>query len=531
MAFIRASTACFLLAILAASRTSGFPQTPSSTTSRHFFRGKQVPSLGGDPLEEELHRLRGQGQPSVESQTAAFNGAAEAERARVATQKSLYEGFGLPLEEQLERAGEKNARFVTEPEHSADEEEAGREEESSADESSSEEDDDDNEDYRNSEDEDSGSLPSTSVPFVTSGPSQRAHQHSRASDKGNNYNGQQQAIQNGAPQSENAGDETGERLFRMMVDLAEHPTQWQKVHQELQQLDKELVTSHQLTITANASSNAPETREKAEPARHPNRRHPNLRLIPHIPDSLLLENEMDRARDRYATTTTTSTTTTTTTAKPTTTEPITITTKTTRTPSFDNGSEQGHHGPKHWPQFVYHRVTSSPFSDHGTSSSHGHHSNAFVAVSDVTPPKLRGKLTKEAEPQVALHSLLEMVDEESRVKARPPLHRLSSAGAPASPSSLDDPESVVPADAFIDEEELEIERLLKSPPLEGAWDHQRNKDWVREKLTLLERLHSHLKQKWQIDDSVKIPEQATPPKNHPQSAHSLHHPQSPVRRQ
>jgi hypothetical protein len=29
------------------------------------------------------------------------------------------------------------------------------------------------------------------------------------------------------------GAKSGERLFKMMVDLAEHPAQWQKVHQEL----------------------------------------------------------------------------------------------------------------------------------------------------------------------------------------------------------------------------------------------------------------------------------------------------------
>lgn len=35
------------------------------------------------------------------------------------------------------------------------------------------------------------------------------------------------------PDDDAEGAKSGERLFKMMVDLAEHPAQWQKVHQEL----------------------------------------------------------------------------------------------------------------------------------------------------------------------------------------------------------------------------------------------------------------------------------------------------------
>ncbi|XP_059475809.1 uncharacterized protein LOC132196890 isoform X2 [Neocloeon triangulifer] len=528
MAVNLVSLTCLLLATIAVSQVAGFPQT-SSNTGRLFFRGQEVPTLGDDPLELELHRLREQ--PDVETEPR------QEERARAEAQKSLYEGSngGVALEEQLARLGEKNSRVVNEPQNSEEEQEDGEagveEDASEATESSSAEEEEDEEGDGDYDDEDSGSLPSTVRPLESPTPSQRAQPWVAArtvqlgsNEKGNNYS-RQPAKQNDAPQNDDDGDESGERLFKMMVDLAEHPAQWQKVHQELQQLDKELVASRKLAATANSSSSTPVKLREGVVAL----RHPNLRLVPRIPDTLLLENEMDKARERYLQSlqklikTTARPTTTTTTAAP-------------STPAKSGQAE--HHGGKHTPQFAYHRVTSSPYNEQGTSSSQVHHSHAFVAVSDVTPPKLRGKNLKEVEPQkVASQFAIDATENASGVKARLPLHRVSSsASAPASTGSLDEPDTPVPVNISVDDEELEIEQLLlslRTPPIKGQWNHQRNKDWVREKLMLLERLHSHLRQKWQIDDGVERPasDEAMPPKNHPLSAHSQHHSQSPLKRQ
>lgn len=62
---------------------------------------------------------------------------------------------------------------------------------------------------------------------------------------------------------------------------------------------------------------------------------------------------------------------------------------------------------------------------------------------------------------------------------RPPLHKFPIAAAP---SAVVDGSEVVPANTSIDNEELEIERLLlslKAPPMEGAWGHNQNRKWVK----------------------------------------------------
>jgi hypothetical protein len=70
---------------------------------------------------------------------------------------------------------------------------------------------------------------------------------------------------------------------------------------------------------------------------------------------------------------------------------------------------------------------------------------------------------------------------------RPPLHKFPIAVAPPG-VVVDDSESVV-ANTSIDNEELEIERLLlslKAPPMEGAWGHNQNRKWVKvSKLAIL----------------------------------------------
>lgn len=70
------------------------------------------------------------------------------------------------------------------------------------------------------------------------------------------------------------------------------------------------------------------------------------------------------------------------------------------------------------------------------------------------------------------------LEETQRVMIRPPLHKFPLAGAPSVAADLE----VVPANTSIDNEELEIERLLlslKAPPVEGAWSHNQNRKWVK----------------------------------------------------
>jgi hypothetical protein len=119
-------------------------------------------------------------------------------------------------------------------------------------------------------------------------------------------------------------------------------------------LDEQMVASRQVALMANVTLT-----NNAEGVQL---RHPNVRFSPKIPDALLLENEMDKLRERhshpdasFAPTSTYSTTSTTTTATPT---------------VVDSGqpvahSADEHRAAKHWAQFSYHRVTASPITDHG----------------------------------------------------------------------------------------------------------------------------------------------------------------------
>jgi len=121
-------------------------------------------------------------------------------------------------------------------------------------------------------------------------------------------------------------------------------------------LDEQMVASRQAALMVNVTlTNNPDSQGVQL-------RHPNVRFSPKIPDALLLENEMDKLRERHshpdaslAPTSTYSTTSTTTTAIPT---------------DVDGGqpvahSSDEHRAAKHWAQFSYHRVTASPITDHG----------------------------------------------------------------------------------------------------------------------------------------------------------------------